>query len=148
MKYGFEVTAEAAAVTPALEDAAIRTFERVHELPERALRQGLPVPEGLFRGLGPEAGPFEPTEVGCAGSGKAVDERVPSPPRAADRELAPQGGWAPTRHCPFGCRSWRQGTAPRIGQPSHIRMPTDLSPGSSGDPGAPTGRRTANPGAR
>ncbi len=87
---GFEVIAEAAHVATAGDTASLGRH-RVRDQSERAVGKGLPMPERFCRFLGPEAGAFEPAEIGRAGSGKAVDGRVPSPPRGADRELAPQG---------------------------------------------------------
>jgi hypothetical protein len=68
MKHGFEVLAEADAVTPALRDAAIGTREWLYKVSDGAMGMGLPVPERFFRGFGPEAGPLQPTQVSCAGS--------------------------------------------------------------------------------
>lgn len=68
VQHGFEAIPEAAGIASALRDAAARTRERVCDIPEGSVRQGLPVPEGFRRGLGPEAGPFEPTQIGCAGA--------------------------------------------------------------------------------
>lgn len=58
VKHGFEVLTEAGAVTPALRDAAVGTCEGVYKLSEGAMGISLPVPERLFCGFGPEAGPL------------------------------------------------------------------------------------------
>lgn len=68
VKHGFEVLAEAGAVTPALRDAAIEICEWFYKSSEGAMGIGLPVPERFFRGFGPEAGPLQPTQVSCARS--------------------------------------------------------------------------------
>lgn len=61
VKHGFEVLAEAGAVAPALNDAAIRPCEWIYKLSEGAMGKGLPVPERFLCGFGPEAGPLQPT---------------------------------------------------------------------------------------
>lgn len=91
VKHGFEVLTEAGAVTPALRDSAIGTREGVYKVPEGAMSIGLPVPERFFRGFGPEASSLQPTQVSGAAAGQAINERVPSPPPVADREITPQG---------------------------------------------------------
>jgi hypothetical protein len=58
VKHGFEVLAEAGAVTPAFRDAAIGTCEWIYKLSKGAMGVGLPVPERFFCGFGPEAGPL------------------------------------------------------------------------------------------
>lgn len=91
VNHGFKVAAEVDAVTPALKNAAVRTFEWVRKLSERAVGQGLPVPERFFRGFGPETGPFKPPQVSSARSREAFNGRVPSLLRPAGRKVAPQG---------------------------------------------------------
>lgn len=91
VKHGFEVAAEVDAVAPALEDLAARAHQRVSELSEGAVGQGLPVPERFFRGFGPEAGPLKPTQIGGTRPGEPVDERVPSLPRSTGGKVATQG---------------------------------------------------------
>ncbi|MFK4267883.1 hypothetical protein [Streptomyces milbemycinicus] len=66
VQHGFKAIPEVAGIASALRDAAARTRERVRDVPEWSVRQGLPVPEGFRRGLGPEAGSFEPPQIGCA----------------------------------------------------------------------------------
>lgn len=68
VKHGFEVLTEAAAVTPALRDAAIGTREGVYKMSEGSMGIGLPVPERFFCGFGAEAGRLQPTQVSCAGT--------------------------------------------------------------------------------
>jgi hypothetical protein len=68
VNHGFEVLTEAGTVTPALGDAAVGTCEGVYKLSEGTVGISLPVPERLFCGFGPEAGPLEPTQVSCARS--------------------------------------------------------------------------------
>ena len=89
VKHGFEVLAEVGAVASTFQDRTIRTCEWVKKLSERAVGKRLPVPERFFCGFGPETGPLQPTKVCCARSCKATNERVPSPPPGADREIAP-----------------------------------------------------------
>lgn len=91
VNHGFKVAAEVDAVTPALKDAAARTFEWVPKLSEGAVGQSLPVPERFFRGFEPETGPLKPPHVSSARSGEAINKRVPSLPRPAGRKVAPQG---------------------------------------------------------
>ncbi len=105
----FEVVAEVPRAAPASGDTARIRRKRLGEPAQRPVRQSLPLREGLSRRLRPVAAQFEPAEVGRAGGGEPVD-RGTAPPvlpvLPPDGGLAPQGGGAPTRHCPFGCRSW------------------------------------------
>ncbi|MFJ4340386.1 hypothetical protein [Streptomyces sp. NPDC088915] len=68
MKHDFQVFTKAGSVASAPKDAAIKAYERVGQLSERAMGKRLPVPERFFRGFGPEAGPLKPTQVGRTGS--------------------------------------------------------------------------------
>ncbi|PSK71399.1 hypothetical protein C6W96_17010 [Streptomyces sp. CS149] len=63
MQHGFEVLAKPGPVASTFREATIRTRQWVHKVSEWAVGKSFPVPEGFFRGLGPEAGALQPTQI-------------------------------------------------------------------------------------
>lgn len=110
----FKVIAGVTRITAALRDAAPGGSEGISHPLQWAVRQGGPVPKGFGCVAWPETPAFKPADVGYACPGQPVDRRI----RVAEvvagdayGEVVPYSRWAPTRHCPFGCQSWWQGTA-------------------------------------
>jgi hypothetical protein len=105
----FEVIAKVTGIATAPRFPARGRSERIDDPLQWSVSQCCPVPEGFSRVAWPEARAFEPPNVGLTRSGQPVDGRIRMTevvPGRAYREILPYGRWAPTRHCPFGRKSW------------------------------------------
>lgn len=111
VEHGFEVVAGQAGVAAALGVATATPRPRVGDLPQWTVCQGAPVCVGPRCLVGPETDPFQTDQIGLARSGQAVDGSTSTAAGEMSGKFASQGGGAPTRHCPFGSRSYGQRTS-------------------------------------